>query len=128
MKNNRPVSPHITIYKLQLNSALSILHRGTGGVLTLGFIGFIFFFNSLTFNLSSYEFYYVAYHLNALNNWFVNFIFLGFLFSFYYHLVNGMRHLYWDLGYGLNLKELYSSAYVTLILTVILTLGTWLIL
>lgn len=128
MNKNRPLSPHLTIYKLQITSGLSVFHRGTGAALALGVTGLIFLFHFFSLNLTSYSVYYLAYQFNALNHWFINLIFFGLLFSFCYHFSNGIRHLIWDAGYGFNLKELYTSGYIVIASSILLTFGIWFIL
>ena len=97
--NNRPISPHLQIYKPQITSILSISHRFTGIILYLS-----------TFLISLWLFC-TAFNNNLkiiLNNFFfsnLGKIILFFItFSFTYHFLNGLRHLIWDFGYGLILK------------------------
>ncbi len=115
----RPLSPHLQIYKPQLTSILSITHRATGVFLSLGAL-------LLTFCLVS-----IATSEQAFNNlqqhgssWYGKIILIGFLFSVYFHLANGVRHLFWDAGLGLEISTTYKSGYATIAFSIILTVAT----
>nr|YP_007890526.1 succinate dehydrogenase subunit 3 [Andalucia godoyi]AGH24020.1 succinate dehydrogenase subunit 3 [Andalucia godoyi] len=129
MKTIRPLSPHLSIYKPQLTSTLSIFHRMTGAGLS------VFLFLSVL----SYQFYLIFAPSCSLlrsfgdlinhstNHWmFLSLAFL-ILFAFYYHVCNGIRHLFWDFGYGLDIKQLYTSGYAVLIVSFSLTVLTWIL-
>ncbi len=114
--SKRPLSPHLQIYKPQLTSVLSISHRITGAALSLFsiFIPIIIF--SVALGEQTYDiFKQILDHLAFK-------VFLIFvIFSLSYHLANGIRHLFWDLGLGLELKETYASGYLVLAFSVIVT-------
>nr|ADD37889.1 Succinate dehydrogenase cytochrome b560 subunit, mitochondrial [Lepeophtheirus salmonis] len=110
---NRPLSPHLTIYKPQLTSMLSITHRGTGIFLTGvvyagGLIPFLLPSNFPTF-LQSLE---VAPSLILLFKF-------GIAFPFAFHSWNGIRHLFWDMGIGLKIREVYSSGSLVVALALV---------
>ena len=92
----RPLSPHLFIYKAQLSSIFSVLHRTTGMFLALGLLFFVFSMELFAYNLSFYSIYSLAFFLDAFSPWFIISCFLILLFSFLYHLSNGIRHLIWD--------------------------------
>ena len=101
----RPLSPHLQIYRPQITSVLSIAHRLTGVALTFGTL-------LLTWWLVS-----AAYGPNAFANvqafvgsWFGQLLLWAFTFALFYHLGNGIRHLAWDFGWGFELSELRASA------------------
>nr|YP_007890611.1 succinate dehydrogenase subunit 3 [Jakoba bahamiensis]AGH24105.1 succinate dehydrogenase subunit 3 [Jakoba bahamiensis] len=125
--NTRPISPHITIYKMPLTATLSILHRITGGVLSVGLFVFLLMFKFLMFHLSSYYSYQFFYYINMNLYYFWSFIGYIVLLFFSYHLFAGIRHLIWDLGIGLDLKDIYRSGYLILGLTFFSSLVLWLI-
>lgn len=107
----RPMSPHITIYKFPLPAMLSITHRGTGMALTaymaaLGIGGLV-----LPHDLSYYVDVIQAWQLSSGTITAAKFV-LSYPFTF--HLVNGIRHLAWDTGRGLKMKDVYASGYATL--------------
>ena len=122
MRRQRPRSPHLQIYKPQITSVLSILHRGTGIVLSIGSIILVLWIVTLTLGESTYLMY-----SNIINNWFGKFIIFGFTFALFYHLSNGIRHLFWDAGYGYDLNHAYISGISVIISSLLLTSMTWLI-
>lgn len=117
--SSRPLSPHLQIYRPQLTSTLSITHRATGIMLSLGAVVLTYWLLALAGGESSYE---AARSLLgslpgllALCLW---------AFSFYYHLCNGVRHLFWDVGAGFELKSVYASGYAVIAVSLALTLAT----
>lgn len=119
----RPISPHLQIYKFQITSALSITHRMTGIFLFLGLI-FISWFFILTVFTPETKFY------NYLNQF--NFSIFGkslyFLWSisFFFHFLNGIRHLFWDCGLGFEKRSYVMSGWSVVVISVFLTLLSWL--
>merc|ERR1719367_1534476 len=99
----RPPSPHLTIYKPQMTSMLSITHRGTGlfqSAILSGVAGFAILSNT-TFPVA----------LSAMQTLNPALVFLGkfaIAWPVCYHFFNGLRHLAWDLGYGFNMPDLYK--------------------
>ena len=122
MNRPRPLSPHLQVYKPQLTSILSILHRGTGIVLSIGSIFLVSWILVLTLGESAYKIY-----SQLVNNWFGKLVIFGFTFGLFYHLSNGIRHLFWDAGYGYDLKDAYISGFAVIFSSLSLTLITWLI-
>ena len=118
-----PLSPHLGIYKPQLTSVLSITHRGTGVLLALGLLLLPYWLLSIAAGPEAYAA--LVHHCTA---WYGKLLLAGLLFSFYYHLCNGIRHLGWDLGRGLDLATTYLTGYIVVFLSVLLTLGTCLLL
>lgn len=118
---NRPLSPHLSIYKLQLTSGLSILHRMTGaylycGLMLLAWAIFTFvYFPNVIEEINIY--------LNECITLFVLFrlMLLAWVFSIFYHLLNGIRHLFWDIGKGFDLKTTYFTGRIVIFLAIILT-------
>lgn len=122
-KRQRPLSPHLQIYKPQLTSVMSIFHRMTGIALSL-FLGvFVVWLYGLATNQKIYTF--MTHHMQQ---WYGLLVVVGVLFSLWYHLLNGVRHLVWDMGKNLEIKSLYFSGYLTLFLTGCLTGITYLLL
>ena len=117
---NRPLSPHLQIYKPQLTSMLSILHRITGAGLGLGAL----LVTGWLFAAMSGEH---AFSFTRLfrESWIGQLMLLGWVFCFVYHFLNGLRHLKWDLGYGLSLKNVYRSGTVVVIGSLIITYMIW---
>ena len=114
-----PLSPHLQIYKPQLTSVLSITHRGTGLLLALGLLLLPYWLLSIAAGPKTYDA--LLIHFSA---WYGKLLLLGLLFSVYYHLCNGIRHLGWDLGRGLDLATTYVTGYIVVFLSVLLTIAT----
>ncbi len=118
-RGNRPLSPHLQIYRLPLTGKLSILHRITGVGMTLGAIMVVW---RLIAGAISPEASAVA---DAwLTSWLGNLIWLGCLWALMYHACNGIRHLIWDVGHGFDLEVTEKANYAVLGGSVVLTLLT----
>ena len=115
----RPLSPHLQVYKPQLTSVLSITHRGTGVFLSLGALVLTYWLVSLAVSEELFN----SFHLHT-SFWYGKLFLIGFVFSFYYHLANGIRHLFWDIGLGLEISTTYKSGYFTIFISTVLTLAT----
>jgi len=98
-KNSGPLSPHLQIYKWQFSSLLSITHRLTGTINTVGFFVIVLWILFLALGPKYYNFY-----QTFLRSFIGKFILVGFTWSFVYHMFNGIRHLAWDFGYGYEIK------------------------
>ena len=122
MQKERPLSPHLQIYKPQLTSMLSVMHRGTGIFLALGTPILVFWLMSIASGVVEYQ------RLQAcLSHWFGLLVLFGWSFALFYHLCNGIRHLFWDVGRGYEIKDLYTSGKIVLLVSVIMTILTWVI-
>ena len=121
MKNpTRPLSPHLRIYRPQLTSVLSITHRGTGIVLAAGALFLVYWLNALAAGADSFD------HLRTLMAaWYGQAVLLGFSFSLFYHLCNGIRHLFWDVGMGFEIETVYRSGKAVVAVSIALTVATW---
>ena len=113
----RPLSPHLQIYKPQLTSVLSITHRITGVVLSI-----LSLFIPLTLLSVALGVDYFNILKVFLANIFIQLLVTASIFVLSYHLLNGIRHLFWDYGLGLSMKDTYVSGYLVLIVSVLLTL------
>lgn len=120
--NRRPISPHLQIYKLPLTAVLSITHRITGVFLTISSIILMYWLGSLVSGLNMY--------IKALN-FFNTFIGKSILFlitlNFIYHMLNGIRHLAWDFGYGFKITTVHTTGWLVIIGSIFLTILIWLI-
>ena len=114
---NRPLSPHLQIYRPQLTSVLSISHRMTGFALSLIILFSPIIIYFLTYSPETHQVI-----INIFQNIFIKVIFSLALFGLLYHLCNGIRHLAWDAGYGLDLDSSYKSGYAVLASSVTFTL------
>ena len=119
---HRPLSPHLQVYRLQLTSALSILHRATGIALSVGALYLALW---VIFASASPKTYALFQDFNAsiLGRLFLG----GWLFCIYYHLCNGIRHLFWDAGYGFELKDAYRSDWIVVAVSAIATVVSWIV-
>jgi succinate dehydrogenase / fumarate reductase cytochrome b subunit len=115
--SNRPLSPHLQIYKPQLTSVLSISHRMTGFALSI-----IILLSPMIIYFLTNSAYTHQVVISLLQNSFIKLIFSLALFGLIYHLCNGIRHLAWDAGYGLDLDSSYKSGYIVLGVSISLTL------
>ncbi len=120
LKAKRPLSPHIQIYKIQITSLLSILHRGTGIVLYGGSLLWALWFVALAMGPQSYE------TFQGLLMTPIGLLFLlGWSFSFFYHLCNGIRHLLWDMGVGYDMPTVRLTGWTVVIFSFLLTALAW---
>ena len=118
--SNRPLSPHLQVYRPQLTSVLSILHRAAGVVLTLGAWLIALWLCALA---AGGEWHRLAYEfLNALPGQGLMFIWT---LCACYHLCNGIRHLIWDAGYALELSAAYLSGKIAVAAAIALTIWIW---
>ena len=120
---NRPLSPHLQIYRPQITSVLSISHRISGIVLTAGLLLLVYWLAALAAGDTAY-----AAALSVLGAWPVKLLlFLG-SFAFFYHFANGLRHLWWDSGRGFEISEVNASGWVVLVAATLLTALVWAVL
>lgn len=117
---DRPLSPHLQVYKRQLTSVMSILHRGTGVVLALGSLVVAAWLVAAAGSADAYASF--AACLASLPGKLALFAFSA---SLVYHFLNGIRHLFWDAGHGLEISQAYASGYAVLALSVLLTAVLW---
>ncbi len=119
MQKERPISPHLQVYRPQMTSMLSILHRSTGVFLSLGTPVLVYWLVKLAGGPTAY-----AEAQECLSHWFVCLLLIGWTFALFYHLCNGIRHLFWDMGKGFEIQDLYKSGYAVLAGATLLTLIT----
>ncbi|MDH3220164.1 MAG: succinate dehydrogenase, cytochrome b556 subunit [Gammaproteobacteria bacterium] len=120
--NKYPTSPHLQIYRLPLTGLLSITHRITGVILALGCIVMVWVLAAAAQGAATYEA--LVPHLAS---WYGQLYLAGFIFSLYLHFCNGVRHLFWDAGYGFELDTVDLTAKLAIALAVILTVATWVV-
>ena len=106
-----------------LTAVRSIIHRMTGMFLSSGTLVLVYW---LIAAASGPEAYAVA--LYRLDNPLLLLLFLGWSFSFFYHLCNGIRHLFWDIGRGFEISQVYASGWTVVIATFVMWLGFWFLL
>lgn len=114
--DNRPLSPHISIYRWQISMTMSILHRLTGIWLALGSLALVYW---LIAAAAGPDVYAVSQALFA--SWFGQIIMWTWAFSLFYHLCNGIRHLFWDAGQGFKIRTFYITGYSVWVISCVLT-------
>jgi succinate dehydrogenase / fumarate reductase cytochrome b subunit len=117
---HRPLSPHLQVYRWQLTSVLSILHRATGIALSVGALYLAVWVMYASGSAQTYALF------RGFNGSILGHILLGgWLFCLFYHLFNGIRHLFWDAGYGFELTDAYRSGWIVVAASVVATLAAW---
>jgi len=114
---NRPLSPHLMVYRPQLTSVLSIIHRMTGVALVPGTLLLAWWLVAAALGPEAF-----GLVQSFLGLWIGRLILFGFTFALFYHLCNGIRHLFWDAGYGFELKTLHASGWAVVVTSAALTL------
>lgn len=120
--DKRPLSPHLQHYKLPLTAYLSIAHRGSGIVNSAAIVLLVLLIASAAGSPESY-----AFMSGIANSWFGKLVLFGFTITLYYHMANGIRHLFWDTGVGLDLEVAKKSGNVCLIAASVLSVITWMV-
>lgn len=119
---NRPLSPHLQVYRWKLTMVMSILHRASGILLAAAAPFIVYWLAAAAGGPGSYA------RAHALFDfWLVELIMFAWTFALFYHLCNGIRHLLWDAGRGFEMEEVYRSGYAVAGATVVLTLLAWLL-
>ena len=114
--NQRPLSPHLGVYKFMYTMSLSILHRITGCAASVGFLLFVWWLMALASGPAAY-----GSAMGALGSPLAKLLLVGFTFSFVYHFCNGIRHLVWDTGRGLERAQARRSGAVVVVAALLLT-------
>ena len=121
IQDNRPLSPHIQIYKPQITSITSILHRITGVGLYIGLLLLCAVISYYTYQINFID--QDTYECDCMV--FIVIIYsVMFLWSFalYYHLCNGLRHLFWDIGKGFEIKTVKKTGIIVILTSLLLTI------
>ena len=116
----RPISPHLSIYKPQISSVLSIGHRlsGVGLFFMISALGWWF----ILWVFSKFD----PIYLKIFDSSFVRFLLIVTSYGFFYHLCTGIRHLIWDTGWGFSIRAINYSGWLAVIASILLTLIFWL--
>ena len=120
MATERPLSPHLQVYRWQITMTMSILHRVSGVVITVGTFALAAWLLALAAGGEHY-----AHVAACLASPLGMMLLFGFSLSLVYHLLNGIRHLLWDMGWGFEIPEIYRSGWAVLVLTVVFTAAIW---
>ena len=116
----RPLSPHLGIYRWQIGNTLSILHRLTGIALALGLAALCYWLVALAGSERTY-----AEAVRLLASPLGLALLIGWTFAFFYHLLNGVRHLFWDMGYGFERTQRHASGWFAIVGAFGLTICIW---
>lgn len=122
MSQKRPMSPFMIgpYYRPQITSMMSIMHRATGVVLALGSLALLWVLVTLSMGEQAF-----AATGRCLASPLGKLALMAFTFCLMYHLFNGIRHLFWDIGKGFAMPSVYRSGYAVLVLTLLSTAGIW---
>lgn len=120
--NKRPLSPFMlgSVYRFQITSLLSITHRITGIALTVGSVLLVAWLWSAAYSAECYN-----WLMDLFAHPVVLAMLIGWTFALYYHLANGIRHLFWDAGYGFGIHNATRSGIAVILFTVLMTSGSW---
>lgn len=119
-RTDRPLSPHLQIYRLPLTAVLSITHRITGVGLALGALALVAWLAAAAAGPAWFA------DAQALaGSWLGQVILLGFVWALSYHLANGIRHLFWDAGFGYEIDDARTSGIAVLVVSVVLTVAVF---
>jgi len=116
----RPLSPHLQVYRWQITMVMSIAHRASGIALSVGSVALVFWLLALANGPDAFE---IAQAIAG--SWLGYLCLAGWSFCLFYHLANGIRHLVWDMGYGFEIPQLYASGYFTVAVAIGLTILAW---
>ena len=122
MQNNNPLSPHIQIYNWNISSLISISHRIVGVVNIFALMLICFWIVAIFFGGTTYEII-----QRILESFFGKFLVIGITWSFSFHMLSEIRHLFWDMGYGFEIKISKITGTVVIIGSFILTILIYLI-
>ncbi len=114
----RPLSPHLQVYRWQITNTLSILHRLTGLLLSLGSLVLAAWLMAIASGAQTY-----AGVLSVLSGPFFKLLFAGCAFAFFFHLGNGVRHLFWDAGMGFDHARYRASGWAVVVFTLLATIA-----
>ena len=117
----RPLSPHLQVYRPQLTSVLSIMNRLTGIATSVGTVMLVWWLVASAGSTGGF-----ARMQGFMGSWFGILVLFGWTLALMYHFFAGLRHLAWDSGYGFELPEVYASGWATLAATAASTVLIWL--
>ena len=121
-QDDRPLSPHLQVYRPQFTSVLSILHRMTGVALGLGALLLVYWLAAAAAGPQWF-----AGTRAVAGSWFGWLVLLGFTWALFYHLCNGIRHLFWDIGMGFELTTARLTGWCAVLASLALTGAAWVV-
>lgn len=118
--HERPLSPHLQVYRWQLTSVLSILHRMTGVALAVGTLLLVYWLVAAAAGPQAF-----AAAQGLVGSILGRLLLFGWTLALFYHLCNGIRHLFWDAGRGFELKTAYASGWAVVVASALLSVLAW---
>lgn len=118
-RGNRPLSPHVSVWRWETNAIMSILHRITGVSMMLAAAMIVWWFLAASTSQAYFEIV-----DGIVTSWLGGLVLLLSCFALWYHFCNGIRHIVWDLGYGFGLDEVQRSSYAVMAGAAVLSLIT----
>lgn len=119
-RNNRPISPHLQIYKLPPTGIISITHRITGVLLSVGLVFFACLMSVVADGAQSY-----AAMQHFMDNNLLRLVYWCFIYALFFHLCHGVRHLLWDAGQGFDRETMNRYVLIELAASLLLTLAVF---
>ena len=118
----RPLSPHLQVYRPQLTSVLSITHRLSGVALSFGTLLLVYWLAAAAAGPEAFES-----AQSFVGSFLGQLMLFGWTIGLFFHLCNGIRHLFWDIGLGFELDEVYRSGWTVVAATAVLSLISWIV-
>jgi succinate dehydrogenase / fumarate reductase cytochrome b subunit len=118
----RPLSPHLQVYRPQLTSVLSITHRMSGVALGVGTLLLVYWLAAAAAGPEAFE-----RAQSFVGSFLGRLLLFGWTIGLFFHLCNGIRHLFWDIGLGFELDDVYRSGWTVVVATAVLSLVTWIV-
>ena len=119
----RPLSPHLSIYRWPITMTLSILHRITGVAMSAGLIALAYWIIAVAAGGANYD-----QTVTLMTSTLGRLCLIGWSFSFFLHLANGVRHLFWDVGRGFEITQANASAWFVVAFAIAMTAIFWVVL
>lgn len=120
IRDQRPLSPHLQVYRPQITSIMSITHRATGVFLSFGTLLLVAWLWAAAYNAEYFSFW-----QGIFSHPIGQLALTGWAFALFYHLGNGIRHLFWDIGRGFELKNVTRSGIFVIFFALTMTLLVW---
>jgi succinate dehydrogenase / fumarate reductase, cytochrome b subunit len=119
-RSERPLSPHLQVYRWELTMLLSILHRISGAALTAGTLLLAWWLIAAAAGPDHYQRVYdlLAHPIGLV-------VLVGFTFGLFLHFANGIRHLAWDIGWGFDIPAAFATGWAVFVFTVLATALVW---
>jgi succinate dehydrogenase / fumarate reductase cytochrome b subunit len=118
----RPLSPHLQVYRPQLTSVLSITHRMCGVALGVGTLLLVYWLAAAAAGPEAFES-----AQSFVGSFLGRILLFGWTIGLFFHLCNGIRHLFWDIGLGFELDDVYRSGWTVVVAAAVLSLVTWVV-